>query len=412
MKKGSSFYGGNYNSFYGNINTYGNVNNLYELKELGPDFTVSFNDSIKNSKLKQLKVNIEAKQVGQGDPALNNIRSIKKWSEINVKLTGKNLWGGDAVLTDVKSALPGAAIDVDNRTISFTSGASTSHAILGNSIYRSPDQYGVQFKNDVYYTLILSVAKKVAGAGGLNLRIYYDGNNNFDMLVSSELVSGEKKTVKFLTNQNKTVKSLNKVNSSSTTTLYVDECGLFEGNVEINEFQSYKGRTVASVVLPSEIGFVCGGELNLTTGILTITQERQLITTVTGATEDGYVFTRIGDYGYMSDGNKLCNVLMPLEENNQIQEGYFDIINSLDLNAAQVNYWLPGITGSTAEERQVSAQAILDELIANDTPMEVSYPLTVPRIYQLTPVQITTLQGDNNIWADAGTVQLIYKSKK
>ena len=52
MKKSSSFYGGHVNSFYGNGGFYGDINYLFKNKILGPSSIVSFNDAIKNSKVK------------------------------------------------------------------------------------------------------------------------------------------------------------------------------------------------------------------------------------------------------------------------------------------------------------------------------------------------------------------------
>ena len=42
------------------------------------------------------------------------------------------------------------------------------------------------------------------------------------------------------------------------------------------------------------------------------------------------------------------------------------------------------------------------------SPLQIVYPLATPITYQLTPQQIQTLQGDNTIWADAGSVELTY----
>lgn len=40
------------------------------------------------------------------------------------------------------------------------------------------------------------------------------------------------------------------------------------------------------------------------------------------------------------------------------------------------------------------------------------YPLATPITYQLTPTEVTTLLGMNNIWADTGDVKVWYKKKK
>ena len=52
----------------------------------------------------------------------------------------------------------------------------------------------------------------------------------------------------------------------------------------------------------------------------------------------------------------------------------------------------------------------LSELSAmlDETPITVTYTLDTPVTYQFDPVQITTLLGENNIWADTGAVGLMY----
>lgn len=46
----------------------------------------------------------------------------------------------------------------------------------------------------------------------------------------------------------------------------------------------------------------------------------------------------------------------------------------------------------------------------DNTPLELIVPLAEPITYQLTPTQVTTLLGENNVWSDAGAVTLDYVS--
>ena len=54
----------------------------------------------------------------------------------------------------------------------------------------------------------------------------------------------------------------------------------------------------------------------------------------------------------------------------------------------------------------------LAEWYANDTPLTVAYKLGTPIEYTLTPQQITTLIGTNNVWSDAnGDITVKYMTK-
>ena len=42
------------------------------------------------------------------------------------------------------------------------------------------------------------------------------------------------------------------------------------------------------------------------------------------------------------------------------------------------------------------------------TPMTIVYPLKTPIVYDLSPVEIRTLAGQNTVWADTGSVTVKY----
>jgi hypothetical protein len=42
--------------------------------------------------------------------------------------------------------------------------------------------------------------------------------------------------------------------------------------------------------------------------------------------------------------------------------------------------------------------------------LQVVYPLATPITIDLTPQQMTTLLGTNNVWSDAGDVEVTYKA--
>ena len=44
----------------------------------------------------------------------------------------------------------------------------------------------------------------------------------------------------------------------------------------------------------------------------------------------------------------------------------------------------------------------------SSNPMEVVYPLATPQTYQLTPQQVNTLVGTNNVWSEQGNIELSY----
>ena len=57
----------------------------------------------------------------------------------------------------------------------------------------------------------------------------------------------------------------------------------------------------------------------------------------------------------------------------------------------------------------VTNESTLATWLAANQP-EFVYELATPVTYQLTPTQVATLLGDNNIWADTGDVSVTYRA--
>lgn len=70
--------------------------------------------------------------------------------------------------------------------------------------------------------------------------------------------------------------------------------------------------------------------------------------------------------------------------------------------------YIASYNGETINEPWISS---IDEYVVGTTPStgaQVAYELATPTTIQLTPLQLSTLIGDNNIWADTGDTSLEY----
>ena len=67
-----------------------------------------------------------------------------------------------------------------------------------------------------------------------------------------------------------------------------------------------------------------------------------------------------------------------------------------------------GIFIRTSDTSLTTVEAINSYLSAN--PITVVYELATPTTIQLTPQEVTTLLGNNNIWADSGSVEVEYRA--
>lgn len=176
-----------------------------------------------------------------------------------------------------------------------------------------------------------------------------------------------------------------------------------------SDYEPYQGQTY-SITFPSSAGTVYGGTLDVTQGKLTVDK---VAVTIDG---NNIKFNQITQYGTLNrfgfaypsglsvkySGNTtycIADKFTP-SFNNTIgitkdrPEGYYCFPHS---SAFFVS--MPSSTITSIAEANVWA--------GDNTP-KVVYELATPIVYDLTPTQVTTLLGTNNIWADTGDSTLTY----
>lgn len=162
-------------------------------------------------------------------------------------------------------------------------------------------------------------------------------------------------------------------------------------------YEPYSGTTY-SITFPTEAGTVYGGSLDVTNGVLTVNRAIATEYTFTGNVSSG---SNMGHYvsqdgtgaKYLgNDGSSvICNML-PIE-------------NSYGWNAPYPSAQAGGVAGRIRVYGSFSTLAEFREQFAG---LQICYPLANPITYQLTPKEITTLLGTNNIWADTGNISCTY----
>lgn len=308
---------------------------IYTKEVSGENFVASFSDGVDNFPVSELIVNIIPSQPGTGNPSSENIRTISGWDSVEIRCAGKNLWGGDALLADIKAAIPSAFVDYENRIVRFASSYTTTNPLCGkyNGLRR-----GFQFVEDTQYTFIFTMYRSGTAS---NMRVTYTNGSYRNISAAPELeVKG---TVVYVSDLDKTIERLSKIQNDGTVTIYADESGIFEGVLTASDFKSYVG-TSKIVVFPQQIGPVYGGQLNVTTGQLTVTH---------------------------------------------------GMINSYD--------------GETLPGEWISDRDVYSSNASPTTGAQVVYELSTPLVYQVTPVQISSLFDITNIYANTGSIQkLVY----
>jgi len=337
----------------------------------------SFPDGADNLPVKSLTVDIEPVQSGSGDPSPDNVRPISGHTQAVVTRTGKNLWGGEKLADDIVAMVPGAVKDTNAKTISYLA-PNVSDKVLLRGI----------FKENTQYTFIMSQA---TGSNSINMMFYYtDGTTGyFDQRTTTSVIG-------------KTVSHIVGVWASGQSILNYDECGVFEGVLTVDDFEPYHGETIP-VSWESEAGTVYGGTLDVVTGVLTV--DRAMVDM---GTLDWSYYATVGDFTMMyapvtdlvkrNGANGICSMYPMLI-------GSYSWQNLTDKSA--ILY-----VGANVARCAVRDSAYTDATVFKTamSGVQLAYEIAEPFTVQLTANDIKTLLGQNNIWSDAGDVEVEYRA--
>ena len=367
-----------------------------------------FEDGADNIPMKDVLVHIEPVQEGSGDPSPDNVRPITGWTGAKVTRCGKNLTepafesatkdGITAVRqSDGSYVFNGKATRETNFFLGSTDGNTVTMLIPRNTplaISGCPDGAGDStwrlvawhYKGDTY----LNRSTQEIGIGATINDAEADG-----IRFAMQIKSGA-------TCENLAFKPMLRLASDTDAT-----------------YEPYSGQTY-DITFPSEAGTVYGGTLDVTSGVMTV--DRQYIelngTNYTFATVPGY--TQV----YAYSNNTLGGLIKP-NASNAVTKAVCNYFPSIARSSAGVvvdgvprtgifqyhdalNQFRFALPKEDRFSTRYKFQAWLQSL---ETPLVICIPLKEPlATYQLTPQEITSLLGTNNLWADTGDSEVEYRA--
>jgi len=143
---------------------------------------------------------------------------------------------------------------------------------------------------------------------------------------------------------------------------------------------------------------VYGGTLDMVSGVLTVDKA---MVTLDGSEDEGWLAHTKGCVLLISDAYNAGNSVdqrLTLVKCNTLEPTSWVGIGSLD-NGASMYYG----KGIIIKVDSVATVAEYREWLASN-PTQIIYPLASPQTIQLTPQQIKTLVGTNNVWASSGDI--------
>lgn len=296
--------------------------------------------------VKDLTVAIEAVQSGSGDPSPTNIRPISGWDEVNVNVTGINVWdeeweSGDINVTDGSKRANTSRIRSKNFIPVQPSTTYYSHNAYSNAIvcfYDASKGWVSQNLHEVYES---AKDKTFTTPSWCHYIMFYMNGTTYNNDIS--------------------------INYPSTDHAY----------------HAYNGQTYTIDLN----GTRYGGTLDVTTGVLTITHSYVLI--------DG---SNVGSVGTASSGVKYAQC------DSTSVGGLSGSLNCL-CSSYKITSNVPSESGYIRclgdnvyiyDNDFTNKESAIDILDAE--PAQYVYELATPQTVQLTPTQVRTVLGTNNLW--------------
>lgn len=310
----------------------------------------SFPDGADGYPLKECVINIEAVQEGTGDPSPDNVRPVSGWSEAKVTRTGKNLFNKATVTSGKGSNASGSLVNLDWCNVS--------------------DYIAVK-PNTVYYM------SHGVGNSALCGGAFYTTDKTFITYISS---AGQR-DANF---------SFTTPNSAGFIRLNVATDNLNTAQLELGSiataYEPYQGQTYTISLGDTRYGAVLDvtrGKLRVTHGITDLTEGM-----TGGAAQSNYVW-----YKSLTNAKTVAN--------SEIADIKAEAYKAIRYNAIASNFYHIALRDNGAIYVSVPDSSVLPQgnaVFALATPIEVD----------LTPTEITTLLGVNNLWSDTGDVEVEY----
>ena len=314
--------------------------------------------------LTDLTVRIDPIQEGSGDPSPTNIRPISGRTGLTVTRAGKNLLANKKVIS-------------------------------GNSIYLGTDVISPPYYNMRAITLHAGTyTLSVETADGITTNMYAAKTG-----VKEEFARAlGAKSLTFTLSE--TTGCYFWVYKPSYSTVGVGAITQFQLELgsTATAYESYTAQTYP-VTWETEAGTVYGGTLDVVSGVLTVDK---VLTTFdgTGVAWGKYTPTS-GNYCFRTTISDMAAGLNPMYANNYKALTSHAFATS-DYGVFSGHVTLPQVYFRPPNASVVEVEDWNTWLAANN--LQVVYPLATPQTYQLTPTEVRTIAGFNQIYSDAGPV--------
>ena len=315
----------------------------------------TFTDGADGLPMKSVVCEINAVQSGTGDPSPSNVRPISGFTGLNLTRAGKNLFSGVAI---------------------------TGYYLIDDGSEVREPQNAWNISNYIQVVPTATYYINTDGTtGGRAKHCFYDENQNFLSYIDSGsqafTVPSNAKYVRFSLRASAVNIQL-EVGSSATS------------------YEPYTA-TVIPITWQTDAGTVYGGSLDVTSGVLTVTHTKDDLSNLTWRVRAtgsvNVVLSAELTNSYTASGSSNCD--WKCDRHKYIGRSAASTLIA-NVDTAEVGVYSYSYNGNTA-----NIYFVTDDLTATAGDGNLVYELATPQTYQLTPQQVNSLLGVNNIWHDA-----------
>lgn len=326
---------------------------------------VSFNTDIA-AKLLDCNTEITATQAGTGTPSPSNPRAISGFDEVEIVVTGKNIFSS--------SIVQGALYTSGSESSTTTTRVKTADYIVCNP----NTQYVVSFNSGIIPVSAVYYDKN---------KVYISGDNLSEATFTTPLNC---EYVRFGIAKTNTTQSI--------TPSDVTQSQLEEGSTATT-YEPFG--TTHTITLPETI---YGGTAELVggNGVKTVVDKLDLGSLSWTRRTDTSVpifQASLTDWGKAHETADipyiLCEMFNPVSATNVSQSGYDNSV-AISADGKRIYIQCQTYTDATTFTNAVNGKYVV-------------YELATPTTFNTTPEQIPTLSGENNIYSNAGNVDITYQ---
>ncbi|MEE1171873.1 MAG: hypothetical protein U0K87_05915 [Ruminococcus sp.] len=339
----------------------------------------SFSDGADNVPMEHLKVTLEPIQSGSGTPSPDNIRPISGRTEVVTQRTGKNLLDATGILPISITRTNYAQIPIDAKVYEQARTEGISFKLLGN-LGAGKTEFALYI-----YDTINNNALYVGGNQSLT------ASNGFSLSGLVTTTSGQAMD----TTKPLALRIYAKPYSGDAISQIDGVCISFD--TTDTEYHAYEGSTYTT-----DLGrTVYGGTLDVVSGELVVTH--------------GYADLGTLSWSYSSTSGQEFFYHMGFDA--KAKSGSEVLISAVCDSYSQVGYnAVNGNNGTFGTSQSGTYLKICDTNYSSSADFKTAmsghylcYELATPQTYQLTPQEVKTLLGNNNVWSD-GDVEVTYKA--